>query len=355
MDAKKALFEYKQKVDVELESFFQKVISENEKIDVDIAGAMDYVRQITMAGGKRARAAFMYYGYLAAGGTRKKDITRASISTEIMHSFALIHDDIIDQDSLRHGITTTHVHYSKMAKKYFKNKNAAHFGDSMAIVVGDMINALGNRVLLEANFSPHLVAKAAHRLQNIIFITIVGETEDILIENRGQATEKEILQMYKNKTATYTIEGPLHIGAILAGADEKFLLALSNYAIPTGIAFQIQDDVLGIFGTKSKTGKSIDSDIRQGKQTILVVKAQEKANKKQKTILKNCLGNKNLTETDLADFKQVIIDTGSLKYAQAMATKLITKAKNEITNQKISKEAKDFLINIADYMLNREI
>lgn len=355
MDAKKTLLKYKQKIDPELDSYFQKVIAENNKIDINISNAIDYVRQITMASGKRARAAFMYYGYLAAGGTKKKDIAKASISVEIMHSFALIHDDIIDQDDLRHGITTTHVHYSNMAKKYFKNKNAIHFGNSMAIVIGDMINALGNRVLLEANFPPHLVAKAALCLQNIIFITILGETEDILIENRGQATEKEILQMYKNKTAKYTIEGPLQIGAILAGANTKLLQALSSYAAPAGIAFQIQDDILGVFGTKVKLGKPIASDIRQGKQTILIAKALEKANKKQKVILKNCLGNNNLTTQDLADFKQVIIDTGSLKYAQDMATKLITKAKAEITKQRIPKESKDFLINIADYMLNREV
>jgi len=355
MNAKNSLQNYKQKVDPELENFFQKVIVENKKIDINIAGAIDYVRQITLAGGKRARAAFMYYGYLGAGGKNKKAITQASISIELIHAFLLIHDDIIDQDDLRHGISTTHIHYDKMAQKYFKNKNASHFGNSMAIVVGDMINALGNRALLESKFPPSLITRAMQYLQSIIFMTIVGETEDILIENRGQATEKEILQMYKNKTAKYTIEGPLHLGAILAGANTKLLQALSDYAIPTGIAFQIQDDILGIFGTKSKTGKPIDSDIRQGKQTILVAKALENANKKQKVILKNCLGNNNLTAQDLNNFKQVIINTGSLEYAQTMAEKLISKAKKEITKQRIPKESKEFLINIADYMLNREV
>jgi len=355
MVAKNSLLKYKQKVDPELENFFQKVITENKKIDINIAGAIDYVRQITLAGGKRARAAFMYFGYLAAGGKDKNAITKASISIELIHSFLLIHDDIIDQDNLRHGITTTHIHYDKMAKKFFKNKNAAHFGNSMAIVVGDMINTLGNRALLESKFPPDRIAQAAQYLQRIIFMTIVGETEDILIENRGQATEKEILQMYRNKTAKYTIEGPLHLGAILAGANTKFLQVLSNYAIPAGIAFQIQDDILGVFGTKSKTGKPVDSDIRQGKQTILVAIALEKANQKQKAILKRCLGNNNLSAEDLADFKKVITDTGSLKYAQTMAAKLIVKAKTEITKLKIPKESKEFLINIADYMLNREV
>jgi geranylgeranyl diphosphate synthase type I len=354
MDAKKALLEFKQKIDPELEKFFQEVITENKKIDTDIAIAIDYARQITMAGGKRARAAFMYYGYLAAGGSDKKAIIKASMSIELIHSFLLIHDDIIDKDGVRHNTTTTHTYYSTIAEKNFPNKDTGHFGNSMAIVIGDAINTLGNRILLEADFAPTLINKAMRALQSIIFMTIVGESEDILIENRGQANEKEILQMYTNKTAKYTIEGPLHLGAILAGADAQLLQKLSTYAIPTGIAFQIQDDILGVFGTVNKTGKAIDSDIKQGKQTILVAKALEKASAEQKAVLKKCLGNINLSATDLNEFKQVVTDTGSLQYTQDLAEKLIKEAKEKISKTKINSETKEFLLNIADYMLKRE-
>lgn len=355
MDAKKALSSYKQKIDPQMDIFFQKVIAENNKIDTNIADALECVRKITMSGGKRARAAFMYYGYIAAGGKEKKKIIKASLCIELIHSFFLIHDDIIDQDNLRHGVITTHANYHKAAKKLFPKKNAAHFGNSMAIIVGDMVNSLGNRLLLESKFSPALLTKAMAKMQSITFTTLVGETEDVMIENHGCATEKEIMQMYKNKTAKYTVEGPLHLGAILAGADDKFLQALSAYAIPAGIAFQIQDDILGVFGTVSKTGKSIDSDIKQGKQTILVTKAQELANKNQKAILKKCLGNKNLTKKDLTEFKKVIIDTESLQYAQNLANELINEAKEKIARVNMNSTAKEFLLNIADYMLNREV
>ncbi|MDO8240926.1 MAG: polyprenyl synthetase family protein [Candidatus Moranbacteria bacterium] len=355
MDARKALAEFKQKVDPELDAFFDRVIAENEKVDRNITDAIKYARKITMSGGKRARAAFIYYGYLAAGGKEKKKIIEASVCIELIHSYLLMHDDIIDQDELRHGVKTTHIHYAQMARRYFRHKNAEHFGNSMAIIIGDMLNSLGNRVLFESKFAPELIIKALYRMQDIVSFTIIGETEDVMIENRGRATEKEIMRMYENKTAKYTIEGPLHLGAILAGADNRFLQTLSAYSIPAGIAFQIQDDILGVFGSVGKTGKPVGSDVRQGKQTILVAKALEKADKKQKEILKRCLGNSKLTKKDLEEFRQVIIETGSLKYAQDLAKKLILEAKEKIQKVTIAVEAKEFLLGIADYMLNREV
>ncbi len=355
MPAKKILSKFKEKINPELELFFKTVIEENNKIDTNISEAIDYVRKITMSGGKRARAAFMYYGYIAAGGTNTKEIIKASVSIELIHSFLLIHDDIIDQDDLRHGIVTTHTHYCHIAQKQFKAKDAVHFGNSMAIVIGDLLSSMGNRALLNTNFPATNLLQALQSLQNIIFMTIVGETEDILIENRAKATEHEVMQMYINKTAKYTIEGPLHLGAILAGADKKLLQSLSDYAIPVGIAFQIQDDILGVFGDTSKTGKNSFSDIVQGKQTLLVIKALEKANKEQKIILKNCLGNINLSELDLDNFKKIIIDTGALQYNQELAQKFINESKIKLDKTTIAPEAKEFLLSISDYILDRKI
>lgn len=355
MDAKSVLVEFKKKVEPEMEAFFARVIAENRKIDENIADAISYARKITMSGGKRARAAFMYFGYIAAGGKEKEKIIKASVSIELIHSFLLMHDDIIDRDSLRHGIKTTHIYYGEIAKKYFKHKDADHFGNSMAIIVGDMMYAFGNQVLFESGFEPALIVNALHRLQGVVSRTVVGESQDILIENKGEATEQEILQMYENKTARYTIEGPLHLGAILARADEKMMQSLSDYSIPAGIAFQIQDDILGVFGTVGKTGKPVGSDVRQGKQTILVAKALEKASRAQKEILKKCLGNSDLTEKDLDEFKKVIIETKSLEYAQKLAQDLIAEAKGKIEKVEMNEEAREFLIGIADYMLNREV
>lgn len=355
VDAKKTLAELKEKIDPELNAYFSRVIAENEKIDKNVGNAIRYARDITMSGGKRARAAFMYFGYMAAGGKEVEEIIKTSISIEFIHSFLLMHDDIIDRDEIRHGVKTIHVRYGELAKKHFKKKDPEHFGNSMGIIIGDMMGALGNQVLFESKFPSELIIKALHKIQNIVTLTVIGESEDVFIENRGQATEEEILRMYENKTAKYTIEGPLHLGAILAGSEGELMKILSAYAIPVGIAFQIQDDILGVFGQINKIGKPVGSDVRQGKQTILVVKALEKADKMEKAILQKCLGKKDLSQHELEEFRNIIISTGSLEYAKELATTLIAKGKKKLEKSDIDPEAKEFLLGIADHMLNRDI
>lgn len=355
MSKLQALADFKKKIDPEIEKYFERVIGEALKKDRDIADALRHSKKIIMSGGKRARAAFMYYGYLAAGGKELEKMLKASVSIELIHLFLLIHDDIIDCDGKRHGIITLHEYYGKIEARFLKSKDLRHFGILMAIIIGDMINAMGNRIILESKFDSKLILKAASVLQEIIFMTIIGESQDINIENRGKASVKEILKMYENKTAKYTFEGPLHLGAILGGADEDFLKRLSGYAVPAGIAFQIQDDILGIFGDEEKTGKPAGSDIRQGKYTILAAKAFEKADPKQKKILAGCLGNKNLTKKDINDFKGVIIKSGSLNYAKNLAMKLVLEAKKELEKIKMNSEAKKFLYDIAEYIIQREM
>ena len=357
MEAKQVLAELKKKIDPEIEKYLDRVIKNTKKTDKNVADALGYAKKIILAGGKRVRAVFMCYGYLAAGGKNLEKIIKISVSIELIHIFLLIHDDIIDQDAKRHGVTTIHKRYESLGKKFLKTRDPAHFGNSMAIIVGDILGALGNRVIYESDFHPELVVRALHKLQNIVSMTCVGETEDIYIENRGQATEKDIMRMYENKTAKYTIEGPLHLGAILAGANDNFLKMFSAYSIPVGIAFQIQDDILGIFGAEEKMGKPIGSDVRQGKQTILVSKAYEKANSQQKEILNMALGKKDLTANNLDSFKKVIMATGSLEYAKKLTNKLIEQGKEALKKgvkiQPVEQEAEDFLLGIADYIVNR--
>lgn len=355
MDASKTLAEFKKKVDPEIRKYFDAAIEETEKIDRNVAGSLKQAKKIIMAGGKRARAAFMYYGYLAAGGKDLEKILKTSISIELIHLFLLIHDDIIDKDNKRHGVATLHNYYSQKGKRFLRNNDPEHFGASMAIIIGDTISTLGSQVIFESGFSPELIVRALNKLQKIVSMTVIGESEDIHIEKKKQASVREILKMYEYKTAKYTIEGPLHLGAILAGAEDKLLKTFSAYSIPVGIAFQIQDDILGIFGDEKKLGKPVGSDIRQGKYTILVAKAVEKASAKQRNIIKNILGKSDLTKNELEMFRNIVIETGALDYAKNMAVKLANQGKRAIEKEKINPEAKEFLTGIAEYMVNREI
>ncbi|MEF3692500.1 MAG: polyprenyl synthetase family protein [Candidatus Moraniibacteriota bacterium] len=356
MNIKEELKNFRDRVDPELEFFFDRIIADSKKNNFITTDALKQVKKITLSGGKRLRPALMYWGYRGVGGESEKEIIKTSISIELIHIFLLIHDDIIDNDKTRHGEKTIHTLYDQKGKKLCHGeRDSRHFGNSIAIVVGDIIGALGNRVLFQSNFPPELVIQALSRLQDIVARVAVGEAQDVFIEHRRRSTEPEVLDMYKNKTAKYTIEGPLHLGAILAGADEKVLRAISKFSVPIGIAFQIQDDILGVFGNERKIGKPVGSDIREGKQTLLVVRALEKGTGEQKKIIRKLLGKKNITLKEIELFKKVIRETSALEYSQDLARKLIGEGKEALKGLSFKKEAKDFLSGVADYMMEREI
>ncbi len=355
MDAKLELQNYKKQVDRKLAGFFAKKLWEMKNISPSAKSIVKDIQNLVLAGGKRVRASFMYWGYKSSGGKEIEKIVEASMSIELTHIFLLIHDDIIDRDDFRHGVQTIHKKYEKLAKRFYKKTEPRHFGDSMAIVAGDMAAAFGNEIIFNSRFAPEQKQKALSKLQEIVVNTVSGEILDVVLEARGRATEKEILEVHRNKTAKYTVEGPLHLGALLAGADGKILKVLSDYAVPVGIAFQIQDDILGVFGNEKKLGKPVCSDLREGKQTLLVVKALEFGSRTDEKNIRRLLGNQNVSKEEITLFRNIVRNTGSLAYSQNLAKKYVEQGKAAIVKSNVSKEVKDFLAGIADYIVSREV
>ena len=360
MDAKEYLKEYQKQINPLLESYFKDKKENFRKIDPLAEQAVKVLEKFTLSAGKRVRPAMVYYGFLLGGGrvdsTNKKSILHASMSIELIHSFLLIHDDIIDRDEKRHGVDTVHEYYKKVAQRYFPAAvDKDHFGNSMAIIAGDLAASMANEILFDSDFSPEIILKALKQLQKVVYTTIPGEMLDVVMEAKGKATEEEILKMHEGKTAFYTFEGPLHLGAILAGNDSGELLKnISEYSAAVGKAFQIRDDILGVFGEEEKLGKPVGSDVREKKQTLLVVEALKKGNAEQKKVINNLLGKKDLTEEELEEFRRVIRETGSLKYSEELAKSFSEKSfeileKMDTANE----EGKNFLREMSKYMLVR--
>lgn len=353
MDPKELLKQYKERFDPVLAEYFaRKKKQGGNSLNME---ALDIVENFTMSGGKRIRPALFYYAYLAMGGSDETEIINASMSSELFHTFLLVHDDVIDRDSLRHGVETVHTTYKKKAELINSRIEPSHYGNSMAIGVGDLIDSMANEILCESKFSAEYVIRAFKKLQDILFVVVGGELLDVELEAKGTATEEEIMEMYKDKTAGYTYEGPIHMGAILAGADDDVLKQLSDYAIPVGIAFQIRDDILGVFADEEKLGKPVGSDVIEGKQTILVLKALEKGSEEEKSRLKELLGKRDITSEELEDFRNIIRNTGSLKYAEDKCEQLVEESLSALSKVPIkSEEAGEFFKGIARYMIERK-
>jgi len=356
MEVVETLKKYRHRVDPLLEDYFKRKIRQAKKIDPLAAETIEMIADFTLAGGKRIRPTLVYYGYLAAGGRDCPEIVEASMGIELLHSFLLIHDDIIDRDAMRHGVSTVHERYRRIGRRIAPKKDSLHFGNSMAMIAGDTASSMAYEIIFNAKFPPENIILALNKLQDIVYVTIPGEMLDVMMEVKGKATEKEILRMFEGKTSRYTFEGPLHLGAILASGNEKLFTGFTKYSLPLGKAFQIRDDILGVFGSEKKTGKPVGSDVIEGKQTILLIKALEKGNRQQKADLKRYLGKSDLTPEELEEFRKIIRETGSLDYSQRLSQKLVGEAQRALGQIEFKdSSAREFLTALADYIIVREV
>ncbi len=356
MNFEQTLGSFKVAIDKELEHYFNIAIADAAKKDALIAQALGQTKKIALAGGKRIRGALLCQAYFGVGGKEKRKILKVAAAIELVHLFLLVHDDIIDRGDLRHGESTLHKIFASKKQKNISIEEADHFGQSIAIIVGDMLYAIAVKVILEAGFAYRETSQMLLGLQEIVATTIIGQSQDIAIEYRKEASEQEVLAMYENKTAKYTFEGPLHLGAMLAGcSDKKTLQSLSLLAVPLGIAFQIQDDILGVFGNEKKMGKSAASDISEGKLSLMVVQSRKFATIEQRKKLNEILGKKNLKNAEIKMFKEILVSTDSLNYAKNVANKYFGKGKEEIEKIIILPKAKKFLSGLVIYLEGREI
>lgn len=360
--AKRDLNAFIPKINKHLEKYFDHEIknafgvSQKEK-DLTIH-LWKHIKEHCLRPAKRLRGSFIYYGYKLLGGTNEKEIMKAAMSIELIHTALLMHDDFMDQDDTRRGRPTTHKFYQSIHKKRNYKNDSEHYGHSMAINAGDIALLSGFKIMTNSNFpSKKKLEGIACQLKGIIN-TGLGQAFDITLESQGKAQDQDVLDLHLAKTAIYTYENPLHIGAIFAGATKTDLQLLSKYALPAGIAFQLQDDILGLFGDFNKTGKSDDSDIREGKMTLLYTQVLKRANLKQKQTITSLWGKKNLNKKEAEIIKKIIIQTGSLEYSKKISIKYAKKAQSFIPQMMAknwNKKAINYLDGIAQYMIERDI
>jgi geranylgeranyl diphosphate synthase type I len=361
LKAKETLKKFVARIDKELEQYFDSEIknafgiSRKEKeLSVHI---WKHIKEHNLRPAKRLRGSFVYFGYKLLDGKKSKDILQTSMSIELIHTSLLIQDDFMDQDETRRGKPTTHEYYRNYHILKRLRFNPLHYGESIAAMAVDIALLSGFEIISHSNFPNGLKIKALNRTLRGIKNTAYGQTYDVNLEALGQATEKDIIDLHLAKTAIYTYENPLHIGAILAGGKKRDLELISEYAIPGGIAFQLQDDILGLFGDPVKTGKPAHSDLRQGKMTLLIIKALEKGNKSQKKRIKEIWGKRALNESEANEIRKIVTDTGSLDYSRKLSIKWAKKAQEAIPKmfkRNWNKKAIEYLDGIAQYMIERD-
>ena len=353
MTAKDTLMQFIPIIDEKLKIYWQDELNLNfgfnQKQKDLVKKMLLHASEHNLRPAKRIRAAFVYYGYML-GKPVDENIWNACMSVELVHTALLMHDDVMDQDSTRRGLPTTH--------KFFEDGDP-HYGETMAINTGDAVLEIGQELLLNSNFDNKLVIKATQKMLRGITQTAWGQAYDSTVEKIiNQCTQDDVMTVHKAKTAIYTYENPLYIGAILAGLGDDVLKVLTDYSMDGGVAFQLQDDILGVFGNPEKTGKSANSDLLQGKVTLLILKTLSDGTPDQIINLKKVWGKRSASNNDIENAKLAIKESGSLDYSIKISRDLAQKAivtAQELRKLNCNSKAVDFIAGISEYMANREL
>ena len=314
--------------------------------------------------GKALRPAILLFACGAAGGDEKKAIPAAA-AVEMYHTWTLVHDDIIDNDDLRRGNPTVHKQFYKEAKKRGYKDNEAHdYGKNIAILVGDIQHAwsvsLFTDLYSKYGFDPVLVLKLINELEKSVSpLLIEGETLDIQYEKMGidELKKEQIIDMSAKKTGelySYSAKAGAMIGLKSSNEKHPLVSAISKFCFNCGVAFQLQDDILGLTSEEDKIGKPIGSDIREGKRTTIVWYAYKNANSRERKQLINLIGNKRANAREIRKAINLFTCLNGIEETKQLALSYIKKAKKYLSVVPESSH-KELLKAWADFMVEREL
>lgn len=350
--AAEALAAYRRKLEPVLRAFLDRQVEEATRISPFCQDLAARLRDFILREGKRIRPALVYYGAQCFSEGPEEALLQASISVEILHNYLLILDDLMDEDALRRGQPSFHLQYADLPYA-FPGPRPEAYGTAMAIIAGNLACWMAMEALSTAPFPPDRKTRAFSKLSETFIKVGYGQWLDVLSPGREALGEEEVLQVNQLKTACYSIEGPLYLGGLLAGAAEEDLRALEGYSLHLGQAFQVQDDLLGLFGSEERLGKPVGSDLRQGKKNLLIVKALEMATPEDVALLQQMLGDPHLTMEQMETAQAILARSGALDYCRDLVRSLIETAKAALPPG-LRQQGRDFLTGLADYLLLRD-
>jgi isopentenyl-diphosphate delta-isomerase type 1 len=278
------------------------------------------VRRLVAAGGKRLRPAFAYWGHRATGAEHDDGVLVAAAALELLHTFALIHDDVMDRSVRRRGRPTAHVALAGRHRRDRLDGDDGWFGTSGAVLAGDLAFLWSGELLASTPLAGDGVEQARRVFALLCTEVIGGQYLDLRLTHGADGAEDLARQVALLKSARYTVTRPLQLGAALAGRGDDPALdaALGRYGDAVGLAFQLRDDVLGLFGDPELTGKSCVDDLREGKHTLLVVRALRLAAAGDRRFLAGALGDPDLDESATARCRRIVADSGALASVEAL-------------------------------------
>lgn len=317
------------------------------EVDPQLAEPIASLKEMLLSGGKRLRPAFCHWAYVGAGGTDDSLLVDVGAALELLHGFALVHDDVMDGSDRRRGLRTAH--------RVFEDRHIAEgwraeprrFGEGVAILIGDLAFVYADTLLTP-------IPTAARKVWDELRVELnIGQYLDLLGTAQGDADLVTARRISTYKSGKYTVERPLHLGAALAGRLDDLAAPLTAYGIPLGEAFQLRDDLLGAFGDADLLGKPVGDDLREGKPTPLLATARERASGPAAATLQR-VGDPELGPEGVAAVQEVLVATGAAEEIERRIAGLAEQAVAAALALPVTEEARRELAELATYVAWRD-
>lgn len=336
-----------QRVEARVQGVLDDELARWSAVDAELVEPFEALRELVLAGGKRLRPAFCHWAFVGAGGDpADRTVVDAGAALELLHTFALIHDDIMDGSSTRRSMDTIHVRFEARHALDGWRGEGRRFGEGVAILAGDLAFVYADRMLTGA-------PRAALDVFTELRIEVnVGQYLDLVGTARGRIAEDAARRICRFKSGKYTIERPLHLGAALAGRMPELAAPLSAYGLPLGEAFQLRDDLLGVFGDDTVTGKPVGEDLREGKPTVLYALAAECVGRPG-TVLDR-YGADDLGDDEIVALQEFLVDTGAVERLEGRIDVLVETAVTALGRAPLSADAAAALAELAYYVAGRD-
>ena len=326
------------------------------EIGTELEPVASALKDFLLQSGKRFRPLFAAIGYLGTGAQLTPEFFTALSSVELIHVCALIHDDVMDASDTRRGAPSIHRLFENLHRSKNFVGSAEQYGIASAILLGDLALVWASKMLHESNIPSHQIIAALPIFDEMEVELMAGQYLDIHEQALGSESVERSLKVARYKSGKYSIERPLHFGAAIANSNpEKFYPIYSAYGLPLGEAFQLRDDLLGVFGDSAETGKPAGDDLREGKRTVLMALTGERANQSQREIIRELFGKADLTADEVQAMRAVIVDTGAKDHLEELITSLTHQATTAIDNPIINSHAQSLLHQMAIIATQRKV
>jgi geranylgeranyl diphosphate synthase, type I len=347
---------FRGRVQVALDGFLDEQAERLAPLGADAARLLAEARAI-VSGGKRFRAAFCYWGHRAVAGPAAVDddaLMRACASLELLHASALVHDDYMDASDTRRGRPATHRGFADEHRDDRWRGDPEQYGASAAILLGDLLLSWSDELLRRCGLPLERVGPALDVFDRCRSEVITGQFLDVSVQARGVADVDAAMTVLRYKSAKYSVERPLHIGATLAGASDAERADLSAFGLPLGEAFQLRDDLLGVYGDPAATGKPAGDDLVEGKRTVLVALALDGAAPADAARLDAALGSP-LTPDQVGELRRIIDASGARQQVEQVITELADRATRALARAPLDAAARAVLRELATAVTDRVV